>query len=330
VVGYFAGGEGNIGSSNALFGTAAGQKSTGGSNTFIGHDSGWQVTTGAKNTILGRYNGNQGGLDIRTANNYIVLSDGDGNPRLVGDNLGNFGLGAAPSPTLALNSLQIGRAQFSGWAGVDYVVMSSNCYYTGSGGIWNYISTDAASRLSASGSGFNFGLAPSGTAGTTASFTDVLNVSLGGSLALRGAVSQTGTGITFPATQSASSNANTLDDYEEGTFTTTIAGETNVSAVTLTVGNYIKIGKQVTLFVKFGFTVTSANLYTYWNFTLPFTSDSVNDNAGACVENSVGRIGGVTTYGATTTQAYVVFPTASEVPSGTTSCYISYTYRATA
>ena len=39
------------------------------------------MTTGSKNTILGNYTGNQGGLDIRTANNYIVLSDGDGNPR---------------------------------------------------------------------------------------------------------------------------------------------------------------------------------------------------------------------------------------------------------
>jgi hypothetical protein len=39
------------------------------------------ITTGSKNTILGRYNGNQGGLDIRTSSNNIVLSDGDGNPR---------------------------------------------------------------------------------------------------------------------------------------------------------------------------------------------------------------------------------------------------------
>ena len=40
------------------------------------------MTTGSKNTILGAYNGNAGGLDIRTASNNIVLSDGDGNPRL--------------------------------------------------------------------------------------------------------------------------------------------------------------------------------------------------------------------------------------------------------
>ena len=52
---------------------------TGGFNTVIGVSSGAEITTGTKNTIIGRYNGNQGGLDIRTASNYIVLSNGDGN-----------------------------------------------------------------------------------------------------------------------------------------------------------------------------------------------------------------------------------------------------------
>ena len=41
------------------------------------------MTTGSKNVIIGRHSGNFGGVDIRTASNVIVLSDGDGNPRLV-------------------------------------------------------------------------------------------------------------------------------------------------------------------------------------------------------------------------------------------------------
>jgi hypothetical protein len=61
--------------------------------------------------------------------------------------------------------------------------------------------------------------------------------------------STSGTGITFPATQSASSNANTLDDYEEGTFTPSITGITSVG-YTQRYGNYVKIGKQVTAFVR--------------------------------------------------------------------------------
>jgi len=40
------------------------------------------MTTGSQNTIVGNFTGNQGGLDIRTSDNHIVLSDGNGNPRL--------------------------------------------------------------------------------------------------------------------------------------------------------------------------------------------------------------------------------------------------------
>ena len=55
---------------------------TGIRNTLIGDDAGYLITTGTRNTIIGRYNGNQNGLDIRTSSNNIVLSDGDGNPRV--------------------------------------------------------------------------------------------------------------------------------------------------------------------------------------------------------------------------------------------------------
>jgi hypothetical protein len=63
-------------------GATAGRVTTGASNTFIGTSAGESVTTGAKNTIIGRFAGNQLGLDISTTSNSIVLSDGDGNPRL--------------------------------------------------------------------------------------------------------------------------------------------------------------------------------------------------------------------------------------------------------
>ena len=40
------------------------------------------MTTGSKNTFLGGYNGDQNSLDLKTSSNNIVLSDGDGTPRL--------------------------------------------------------------------------------------------------------------------------------------------------------------------------------------------------------------------------------------------------------
>jgi hypothetical protein len=78
----------STGTGNLSVGSSAGASLTTGSyNTFVGaagqisQGPGGLITTGSKNTILGGYNGNQGSLDIRTASNYIVLSDGDGNPR---------------------------------------------------------------------------------------------------------------------------------------------------------------------------------------------------------------------------------------------------------
>jgi hypothetical protein len=80
-VGYQAGYNNLTGSFNVFVGPSAGLNTTSGGNTFVGA-AGAFVTTGANNTILGCFTGNQGGLDIRTSNNNIVLSDGDGNPRV--------------------------------------------------------------------------------------------------------------------------------------------------------------------------------------------------------------------------------------------------------
>jgi hypothetical protein len=90
-VGYQSGYSVTTGISNTFVGKDAGRnQTTSNGSTFIGADAGYYVTTGAKNTIIGAYNGNQGGLDIRTSSNRIVLSDGDGNPRFLVDNNGNF------------------------------------------------------------------------------------------------------------------------------------------------------------------------------------------------------------------------------------------------
>jgi hypothetical protein len=62
-------------------------------NTLIGYNSGKLITIGDTNTILGSYDGNQNGLDIRTSNNNVVLSDGDGNIRLYANSSGNVGIG---------------------------------------------------------------------------------------------------------------------------------------------------------------------------------------------------------------------------------------------
>jgi hypothetical protein len=86
-IGFGALGSCTTGSQNLAVGVDAGRDlTTGLGNTFVGRGNstaaGYLMTTGSKNTIIGGYSGNQGGLDIRTSSNYIVLSDGDGNPRM--------------------------------------------------------------------------------------------------------------------------------------------------------------------------------------------------------------------------------------------------------
>jgi hypothetical protein len=92
------------------------------------------------------------------------------------------------------------------------------------------------------------------------------------------APSSSGAGITFPATQSASSNANTLDDYEEGTFTPTVIGTTTAGTASYSYnsGSYTKIGNLVTI-----------SFYIAWSSGtgtgdlriagLPFTTANSND-----------------------------------------------------
>jgi hypothetical protein len=69
-------------------------------------------------------------------------------------------------------------------------------------------------------------------------------------------VIQLSAGVGFPATQVASSDANTLDDYEEGTWTPTIIGSTTAGSATYSTqaGNYTKIGRLVTVQMYIGWT----------------------------------------------------------------------------
>lgn len=75
-----------------------------------------------------------------------------------------------------------------------------------------------------------------------------------GALVLQGGnTSANGVGITFPATQSASTDANTLDDYEEGTWTPSAKGSSTAGTFTASTYNngvYTKVGRMVTTTVS--------------------------------------------------------------------------------
>lgn len=82
-----------------------------------------------------------------------------------------------------------------------------------------------------------------------------------------------GSGVSFPATQSASSDANTLDDYEEGVYTTGMTADGGTVTLTYDKLNYTKTGRMVT--VSGEITIASVSSPTgdiYLN--LPFTAET--------------------------------------------------------
>jgi len=72
-------------------------------------------------------------------------------------------------------------------------------------------------------------------------------VSPGATLDINGGLSVQGGQIKFPAAQNASADANTLDDYEEGTWTATLYGGTTAGSPTYVrqTGYYTKVGDVV-------------------------------------------------------------------------------------
>jgi hypothetical protein len=104
---------------------------------------------------------------------------------------------------------------------------------------------------------------------------DYLTINSTGAVALNGAVTTaTGVGITFPATQSASSDANTLDDYEEGTWTplnSTGGAQSAVYSAT-----YTKVGRAVHLQFDVACGADTSNKIT----GLPFKNQTTGQNAG--------------------------------------------------
>jgi hypothetical protein len=104
-------------------------------------------------------------------------------------------------------------------------------------------------------------------------------------------------GITFPATQVPSADANTLDDYEEGTWTPVIRASTTNPTVSYSVQSavYTKIGRLVTVYGRMQTASISGGSGTALIGGLPFTATGVSNGF------SIGYISNVT-YGSGYTQ----------------------------
>ena len=160
------------------------------------------------------------------------------------------------------------------------------------------VTVDASQNVTVVGSLTAAGLSGphNGTVGATTPSTVVATtVKASTTMGVGGATpSASGSGITFPATQSASTDANTLDDYEEGTFSPVVQGSSNAGTATYStqVGQYTKIGNRVFYNLRI--------FYTGGTGTgdirvggLPFTSNSTQAGAVGSIyaENLAGTAG---------------------------------------
>jgi hypothetical protein len=92
-----------------------------------------------------------------------------------------------------------------------------------------------------------------------------------------GNTSATGTGIAFPATHSASSDANTLDDYEEGTWTPSLSSTgASFTYPRGQYGMYVKVGQLVFAQFYIGASATGTTSNSCSISGLPFTSNNLN------------------------------------------------------
>ena len=108
------------------------------------------------------------------------------------------------------------------------------------------------------------------------------NVQFAKNISIGGATPTTsGFGITFPGTQSASTDANTLDDYEEGSWTPAYGGTGSDPTIVYDgrQGFYIKIGRYVYLQFRMYLTSASGGSGDLLLKGLPFTSGTFTTTA---------------------------------------------------
>lgn len=169
------------------------------------------------------------------------------------------------------------------------------------------------------------------TNGTTTAMT--INTSQGvqclNSISVGNATPTTsGAGITFPATQSASTDANTLDDYEEGTWTPSYSIQSGSGTFTTQIAVYTKIGRIVTLSLRFvGSGVSGAANLDISGLPFAFANSNA-DSSGAFREYSTLGNLYILSFGSSTQVSMQRYDNNNGLPNGSPGWSGTFTYTA--
>jgi hypothetical protein len=199
----------------------------------------------------------------------LQLASNNGTVGLTMDTSQNVGIGtSSPGSKLQVSGttgfVGAGYYQVSGGSGV---YGTNTNFYSGGGDIALAIGTNSAGYVYQSVT-TNHALA----FGTNN--TERMRINAGAPILCLsgGSTTATGTGIAFPATQSASTDANTLDDYEEGSWTPTDGSGAGLS-FTINSATYTKIGNMVRVSF-YGSYPSTANTNQASISGLPFTASN--------------------------------------------------------
>jgi hypothetical protein len=235
----------------------------------------------------------------------------------------NFGVGVIPTNSSdgLYSHLQLGESGVIAayYSGASLINFGQNFYNNGG---WKRLAANSSTQIHLNTGEIEFRVAPTGSTNSAITWTAAMNIDNTGKIGLGisspteklhvvgnglftgnvgiGSATPTtsGSGITFPATQSASTNANTLDDYEEGTWTTTFGAKGNLTGTpSLSSAIYRKIGQIVYIEGRVGgLTITTSNTTTYIIFSVPIAMNN----------NSTSQVGNVYTYTGSTDMSGII------------------------
>jgi hypothetical protein len=152
------------------------------------------------------------------------------------------------------------------------------------------------------------------------------NNALAAQITTAGLLSLPGGGITFPATQVPSADANTLDDYEEGTWTPALTSASgSLTTVVNGTGYYTKIGRVVSITCRPVITTNGTGATALLLGNLPFVSSPSTNLSGAGREDAVTGI--CFAFSASTSTALYITKYDNNYPGGTGYAFpINFTY----